>query len=178
MPTFRANRSVPRTRDDSGAAAVEFALVVPALILLVFGIIAFGIAFSGWLATSNAAREAARTGVVLNRTCDDIAKSYVTASGQTLGLATPITVTITRAGNATYPARACTTTIVPGSGGAWEVSSTWSTGSASTIPCRSSGPGFDRLQVVATSPARLSIPFWGDQALTLTGKGVFRCEFS
>jgi Flp pilus assembly protein TadG len=175
MSRFRPNRPDPRT--DSGAAAVEFALVVPILLLLVFGIIAFGIVFSGWLATSNAAREAARSGVVLNRTCNDIATSYLNASGRTLGLTTPITLTINRAGNSTYPGKACTTTIVP-AGNTWAVSSTWTTGTSTTIPCQSSGPAFDRLEVTATSPSRLTIPLWGDRPVTLTGKGVFRCEFS
>ena len=53
-----------RVRDDSGAAALEFALVVPVLLLLVFGIIDYGIFFSDTLAVRSGVREAARTGVV------------------------------------------------------------------------------------------------------------------
>ena len=48
--------------EDRGAAAVEFALVLIPLLMIVFGIISFGITFSDSLALENAAREAARFG--------------------------------------------------------------------------------------------------------------------
>jgi Flp pilus assembly protein TadG len=53
-----------RTRRDGerGAAAVEFALVVPILLILVFGIIDFGLAMTQQSLISNAAREGARAG--------------------------------------------------------------------------------------------------------------------
>jgi len=47
---------------DRGAAAVEFALVLPILLLLVLGISQFGITFSQWLEMEHAAREGARWG--------------------------------------------------------------------------------------------------------------------
>lgn len=49
-----------RFRSDSGAAAVEFALVVPILITLVLGIVEFGRAYNVQNAVSAAAREGAR----------------------------------------------------------------------------------------------------------------------
>ena len=52
-----------RTRDD-GAAAVEFALVMPLLVLLVSGIMAFGIVFAQEISLGNAARQAARSAAV------------------------------------------------------------------------------------------------------------------
>jgi Flp pilus assembly protein TadG len=45
---------------DSGAAAVEFALVLPFLILLVCGIVDFGRAYNARITLSNAARESVR----------------------------------------------------------------------------------------------------------------------
>jgi Flp pilus assembly pilin Flp len=51
-------------RDEDGAAAVEFALLLPLLVLLVFGIIEFGAAFNAKIQATNAAREAARLAVV------------------------------------------------------------------------------------------------------------------
>ena len=49
---------------QDGAAAVEFALLLPLLVLLLFGIIQFGIAFNARIQATNAAREAARRAVV------------------------------------------------------------------------------------------------------------------
>lgn len=54
-----------RRRDD-GAAAVEFALVMPILLLVVFGILQYGLYFSDSLDTRQGVREAARQGVVRN----------------------------------------------------------------------------------------------------------------
>jgi Flp pilus assembly pilin Flp len=52
------------TRDQDGAAAVEFALLLPLLVLLLFGFIQFGLAFNTRIQATNAAREAARQAVV------------------------------------------------------------------------------------------------------------------
>ncbi|MBM4608636.1 pilus assembly protein [Rhodococcus hoagii] len=49
-----------RFRSESGAAAVEFALVVPILLLLVLGIIEFGRAYNIQNSLSAAAREGVR----------------------------------------------------------------------------------------------------------------------
>lgn len=49
-----------RPRPERGAAAVEFALVVPILLLLVFGIIEFGYLINRSSMVNNAARDAAR----------------------------------------------------------------------------------------------------------------------
>ena len=51
-------------RDQEGAAAVEFALLLPLLVLLLFGMIEFGFAFNSRIQATNAAREAARRAVV------------------------------------------------------------------------------------------------------------------
>ncbi len=48
------------TQKDSGAAAVELALVLPILLLLVCGIIDFGRAYNARITLSNAARETVR----------------------------------------------------------------------------------------------------------------------
>lgn len=53
---------VLRRRADRGAAAVEFALVVPLLLMILFGMITTGLTFSDHLSATNAAREAARYG--------------------------------------------------------------------------------------------------------------------
>jgi hypothetical protein len=55
---------IRRRRRERGAVAVEFALVLPILIVLVFGIIDYGAYFSNALAVRQGVREAARAAVV------------------------------------------------------------------------------------------------------------------
>jgi Flp pilus assembly protein TadG len=50
--------------DQRGASAVEFAIVLPLLVLFVFGIIEFGIIFYDKAMLTNASREAARKGIL------------------------------------------------------------------------------------------------------------------
>ena len=52
--------SLRQPKDESGAAAVEFALVVSLLMMIVFGIIQFGQFFSQYQVFEAAAREGAR----------------------------------------------------------------------------------------------------------------------
>lgn len=54
-----------RTR-DRGAAAVEFALVLPVLLILVFGIIDFGRMLNAQITLTEAAREGARATALLS----------------------------------------------------------------------------------------------------------------
>jgi Flp pilus assembly protein TadG len=49
-----------RWRDERGAAAVEFALVFPLLILVLFGVVEYGAVYNAQLQITGAAREAAR----------------------------------------------------------------------------------------------------------------------
>ena len=63
---MRRLRSAQGARGDRGATAVEFALVAPILILLVFGVIEYGLWFSDSLSARQGVREAARQGVVEN----------------------------------------------------------------------------------------------------------------
>jgi Flp pilus assembly protein TadG len=56
----------PQHRRDRGAAAVEFALVVPVLLLLVLGIAEFGRAYNIQTTLSGAAREGVRSMAVQN----------------------------------------------------------------------------------------------------------------
>ena len=51
---------VSRWRSERGAAAVEFALVVPVLLALLLGIVEFGRAYNVQISVTHAARETAR----------------------------------------------------------------------------------------------------------------------
>lgn len=65
FPNFRGSRrtGVGRTR-DRGTAIIEFALAFPILILLMMGVIDFGLNYSNKVQTTHAAREGARAGSV------------------------------------------------------------------------------------------------------------------
>ncbi|MEV1131958.1 TadE family protein [Agromyces sp. NPDC049794] len=62
---FRASR-------DSGAAAVEFALIVPALLLILFGIIEFSRLYNEQISLTNAARSAVRVMAISNDQADAV----------------------------------------------------------------------------------------------------------
>jgi Flp pilus assembly protein TadG len=53
-----------RVRDERGAVAVEFALLAPLMVVILFAIIEFGIALTRTLAYESAAREGARYAAV------------------------------------------------------------------------------------------------------------------
>jgi len=58
-------------RDDSGQALVEFALVVPIFLLILFGIVEFARAWNIYEVLTDAAREGARNAVVDNPLFED-----------------------------------------------------------------------------------------------------------
>jgi Flp pilus assembly protein TadG len=69
---FRKTRAVGRAlrqgkdhaRSEDGVALVEFALVLPVLVLLLFGMLDFGKAFNYWIDETHLANEGARWAVV------------------------------------------------------------------------------------------------------------------
>ncbi len=63
---------------QKGQALVEFAFVLPFLILFMIGLMYFGMMFSNYVAMNNFAREVARTAAMMEDTkYDSIRKSYV-----------------------------------------------------------------------------------------------------
>jgi hypothetical protein len=57
-------RGVGPRFDQRGQALVEFALVLPLLIIILFATVDFGVGLTRWIAITNAAREGARLGAV------------------------------------------------------------------------------------------------------------------
>jgi Flp pilus assembly protein TadG len=55
---------IPIRRNQRGAAAIEFALILPVLVLLILGIIEFSVALYDKAVITNASREGARAGIV------------------------------------------------------------------------------------------------------------------
>ena len=87
----RENRRVPKDRREgtvwripsamqdlpreSGQALVEFALVLPILVLLLLGIVDFGRAWMTKQVVTNAAREGARSGIAAGATAGDVSQA-------------------------------------------------------------------------------------------------------
>jgi Flp pilus assembly protein TadG len=61
------DKTLSITRGDSGQTFVEFALVLPFLALIIFGILQFGLLFRDYISITDAARVGARAAAV-NRT--------------------------------------------------------------------------------------------------------------
>ena len=76
---LRFSAGNPPNRDDRqrGAAVVEFALIVPLLVSMVFGVIDYGVALGQNISLQAAAREGARQGV----TQGDVLASTIQAKG-------------------------------------------------------------------------------------------------
>jgi Flp pilus assembly protein TadG len=75
---------------DRGAAAVEFVLVLPLLILLVFGILEFGRGYNAKITLTHAAREAVR-----EYTINDVEADAITVGLDAAPQLAGVTITIT-----------------------------------------------------------------------------------
>ena len=72
-----------KLRQENGAAAVEFAIVVSVLVMLVFGVLEFGLGFWQVQNLRAATREGARVAAVRGST-DDVSNAMVNASSGSL----------------------------------------------------------------------------------------------
>ncbi len=92
-------------KSQKGAAAIEFAIVFPLLIVLIFGMIEFSIAFYDKAMITNASREGARRGILFSdpRANDDeiraVVDNYCGSHLITFGVAAGPTTTIVRGGS-------------------------------------------------------------------------------
>lgn len=151
-------RAVPH---DRGASAVEFALVAPLLIILVFGIIAFGVVLAQQLTIGNAARQAARYVVTQDRTCEQ-AMQQIQQSATTIGMS---------------PANVDVTISVNGSAVCGPAQATFSNADQGKKPCVGTSVG-DAVTVEARYRTTLIIPLVvADNSFDLSSEGIFRCEY-
>ncbi|HEV2888768.1 MAG TPA: TadE/TadG family type IV pilus assembly protein [Frankiaceae bacterium] len=161
---------------DDGAAAVEFALLFPLFLTLVFGIINMGFAFNQKINMTQASREASRYGAtlslaasnqsggVLNGTVDtwlakvqSVAKA---AAGDDLDATSHTGVYVCVA----YVSTTQTKSLTQGTGGP-----------ASSAPCYADGRTDDRVQVVMRSDSVLDFLLVGGK-ITLGSSSVTRFE--
>lgn len=135
-------------RAERGAVAVEFALVVPILLLVLIGIINFGVVITQQLSLSNAARQAARYSVIDGRDCDMV-EAEARAAVATVGMGADAPVFTITGGTCPEP---CADSTV---GANVNVTMTYESTYVVPFPI----PGFDN-------------------SIDLEGEGQFRCEFS
>jgi Flp pilus assembly protein TadG len=86
--------------NQKGTSAVEFAIVLPLLMVFVFGIIEFGLVFYNKAMVTNASREAARAGIVyrdppltvaeIQSVVDDYCGGMLVSFGSSLGAVTTV----------------------------------------------------------------------------------------
>jgi len=175
--TTLVRRLLPRARrhgSERGASAVEFALVTPVLVVLVFGIIAFGIVLAQQLSISNAARQAARAGVVdvsSQNTCGAI-QTAIRNAAQTVNLGAGAANNIFTS-VVLHDASANTDTTVCA-----RQKTDYSGGAATKEPCQGSSVG-SYITVKAEYTTSLIIPLAPvGNSIGLSGKSVYQCEFS
>ena len=99
---FKFDKSKSKLKNEKGTSAVEFALVLPIFIMLVFGIFQFGIAYNNWIAITHAAREGARLAAVgqydeqrVRDSAPSVAIQSISVSGQGGSIGSPVTVIVT-----------------------------------------------------------------------------------
>lgn len=166
----RARWSSRRRVDEQGASAVEFALVLPVLILVVGAIIDFGFVFAQQITFNTAVRDAARSGVVptfSNTTlgCQEIAdRTRANIGGGAVGVtpAERLKVAVTITG----PAGTCT---MP--------SGSSSSSTPTKKPCTGATAANQNLAVTiayASSPP-FPVPF--QNTFNLSSTGSFQCEY-
>ena len=89
---------VTAARREEGQALVEFALIAPLVLMLLFGVIQFGIAFNQSITLTDAVRAGARAAIVAGPTGADAAarKAVISAGGalDATQLSSGITVTV------------------------------------------------------------------------------------
>ena len=136
-------------RNEGGAAAFEFAIIVPILVMILFAIFEFGLAYFRSQSLQAAAREGARIASLSPTTQTEINARVCVWGGTTCTAGALIGVPF---------ASAPTITTVPND----------------VRPCNlRSG---QTVRVTVSAPTTIEIPFFGTRTPTLTGAGEFLCE--
>lgn len=154
-------------RRDGGAAAVEFALVVPILLLLVFAIIQFGFILAQQNALNGAVRTGARYGTVNafsgSHTCGNVV-TRVQETAHTIGVDTAQVYVDVRLAGESDPV--CT------SDGGGDLTETPCTDSNATAAAPRNLTVYARFD----SDFLVPVPLTGS-SMRLESEGVYQCEY-
>jgi Flp pilus assembly protein TadG len=139
-----------RLRSERGQAAVEFALVVPILCLIVLALVDFGKAINYWLDANHLANEGARLAAVLGDSAQPspTLTQWVQQQAETTELRNGM-------GSVTSPAKICVTFLAG--------------------PTGTSGQIGDPVKVTVTAPYQW-IPFVGSGTFTISADATMRLE--
>lgn len=138
-----------RVAGDEGAALVEFAFVLPVLVLFMFGIIQFGLAYDRKQNLNSAVREGARLASLPTSTVDQVQQRVIDSLAGVNFDTTPVKADVVVKRGAT-------------------------TGAPTDRMCQ----GFSGQTVTVTLGVDnlIAIPLMGPRTVTITGIGVFTCE--
>jgi len=166
-------------RDEDGASAVEFAIIASLLLLIVFGVIQFGILLNRFQGLQSAGREGARLGSLSQTTLAQIQQrvkdSVSVIQGSSISNTCP-------AGGLTTTETGCITVTTKSdndndgdttdSGETVDVSNN----ASDFEPCNGAPTGGRSIVVDVQYRLTLQIPFWASPQMTVSGAGEFRCE--
>jgi hypothetical protein len=148
-----------RTRDDEGSVALEFGLLLPVLLLILFGIIQFGLTLHRTQALQAAGHEGARLAALPSSSVGEIVDRLQ-------GSLSPIAAIEDWTSCAISQDQLC-----------WHVSDQDDNvyTDLDLAPC--SAAGVDNVTVVVQQPHTITLPLFPALGpYTLTGIGEFRCE--
>lgn len=104
-------RGKPAQATERGAAAVEFALVVPVLIMMIFGMVDMGMAINAQAIVGNAAREGARAASFNGANTTATTNVVNSAAKSLIGTAPTVAITCQAKGSTTSSASYCTSAV-------------------------------------------------------------------
>lgn len=160
-----------RRDDDRGAAAVEFALLLPLFVVLVFGIISSGFAFERWINVTQASRETSR-----------FAATYpVPTTGITDWFTKIHDVAVESAGiDVTKPGSYFLCVRFVNEAGPGTVPATqqqtWGTLSTAGASCNGSTSGDNRVEIAIQRAADFTLIFTPKVTIPVTGRNTSRFE--
>jgi Flp pilus assembly protein TadG len=160
-----------RAADESGASAVEFAIVASVLFMIMFGTIQFGLAYNRYQGLQAGAREGARLGSVggtysqIFQRVKDSVSTIDTSSAISPCSPNPPTTTGIMCVNISVVTSSGTLSQLPSN--------------TAVPPCVTAGqtnPSAPTIDVQAKYKMAMAIPFVAGFQPVLTGEGRFRCE--